>query len=213
MHIVGPDVNSDELASFTVRSDVQAIPCPEGATVTDKDGNQLASYSDKCYVVVDGDERFIVSGYVFDGLYTETSAPKATVTTSEDIAAQHAQAAPVATATQAATGVTFDDEAKAVLSDLTPEQRAELRAALADLDGPTPTDTTASSATGSATGSATAADATGGASTAGADVTAAAGNAGTAETATTATPSVAALSAPDGGDGSGSTAPASTGGQ
>ena len=210
MHIVGPDINQDVVASFTIRDTVEAIPCPEGAVVVDKDGNQLASYADKCFVVIDGDRRDIVSAYVFDGLYTETSEPKAPVTTSQDIAAAHAAAAPTSATVGAQTDAAgnFTSDAAAALRDLTPEQRAELRAALDDADGGSST-TTSSSTTGSTVPGD---QPQGGASTAGADVTAAAGSASTAETSTTATPSVAELSTTTGGD-TGATGSSSTGGQ
>lgn len=191
MHIVGPDYNRDEVASFSIRSTVDAIPCPEGAAVVDKDGNQLATYADKCYVVIDGDNRYIVSAYVFDGLYSETSEPKATVTTSEDIAAQHE-----ATAAAAGQPVTPSrDTLVAGLSELDADKRAELRAALDEAEGKTSEGTTAPSSTTdtTTTGSTTSTPA----SSSTADTTAATPASSGAD------PSVAALSStPDAGSSS-----------
>jgi stage V sporulation protein SpoVS len=131
MHNIGPDIADQEVGSFAIRSTVRAIACPEGAVITDKDGAQLASYPDKCHVVIDGDQRFIVADYVFAGLYAETDAAQATVTTSADVQAQHDTAA---TLSGQPVAPTHDDLVDG-LRELDGDKRAAIRAALDDIDG------------------------------------------------------------------------------
>ena len=61
----------DELESFSLRSNVQAVECPTGAAITDGKGDTLASTDRPCYVVVDGNDYQLVPAVLFDSIYTE----------------------------------------------------------------------------------------------------------------------------------------------